>query len=307
MATILLAEDSSTHTALIRSLLEHDGHYVECVDDGYKAWQAIAEKRPDLVITDLRMPQLNGRELVQKIVENDADLPCIVVTAKGSEGLAVDALAVGAVNFVPKNSLNKLLTHVVHQTLSMAEVNAIFHGFRGRLECPEFSVELSNEVSAIEPTVLYVIQTLAAATKLPTVQRIRVGAALASALFNAMCYGNLEIKDEDTFVSRLLTGDKSGNEELRERANREPYCSRKVRLKVSVGATDTRFLISHDGPGRMTRLTPAPGTAESFELEQCRGFVLMTSFMDDIIFQSSNSSVVLVKCDSHVALSDVTD
>ena len=33
----------------------------------------------------------------------------------------------------------------------------------------------------------------------------------------------------------------------------------------------------------MTRLTPAPGTSESFELEQCRGFVLMTSFMDDII------------------------
>ena len=298
MATILLAEDSSTHSALIRSLLEHDGHCVECVDDGRQAWQVIKESRPDLLITDLRMPELNGRELVQKIVDDDPDLPCIVVTARGSEGLAVDALAVGAVNFVPKNSLQKLLTHVVRQTLSMAELNAIFQGFSGRLECPEFSVELPNEVSSIEPTVLYVMQTLAAATRLPKVQRIRVGAALASALFNAMCYGNLEIKDEDTFVSRLLAGDQSGNEALRKRAGQEPYCSRKVRLQVSVGATDTRFMISHDGPGRMTRLTPAPGTPESFELEQCRGFVLMTSFMDDIIFQSGNSSVVLVKSDS---------
>jgi len=298
MATILLAEDSSTHSELIRSLLEDDGHCVVCVNDGRQAWQAIEESRPDMLITDLRMPELNGRELVQKIVDQDPDLPCIVVTARGSEGLAVDALAVGAVNFVPKNSLQKLLTHVVRQTLSMAELNAIFHGFCGRLECPEFSIELQNEVSSIEPTVLYVMQTLAAATSLPTVQRIRVGAALASALFNAMCYGNLEIKDEDTFVSRLLAGDQSGNDELRARAGQEPYCSRKVRLQVSVGATDTRFLISHDGPGRMTRLAPAPGTPESFELEQCRGFVLMTSFMDDIIFQSGNSSVVLVKSDS---------
>jgi len=128
-----------------------------------------------------------------------------------------------------------------------------------------------------------------------------VGAALSSALFNAMCYGNLEIKDEDTVVSRMFSGDQSEHDELRERAVQKPYCDRKVVLKVSVSKVDTRFFISHDGPGRMTRLTPAPGTSESFEIEQCRGFVLMTSFMDDIIFQSGNSSVVLVKSEAGLA------
>ncbi|MAI73041.1 MAG: hypothetical protein CMM01_19340 [Rhodopirellula sp.] len=301
MATILLAEDSSTHTALMRSLLEQDGHRVECVVDGQLAWEAVQASRPDLLVTDLRMPELNGCELIEKVIGEALDLPCIVVTARGSEGLAVDALAVGAVNFVPKNSLQKLLSHVVRQTLSMAEVNAIFRDFSGHLENPEFSLELPNDIAAIEPTVLYVIQTLAAATGLSTVQRIRVGAALSSGLFNAMCYGNLEIKDEDPVVSRMFAGDECKNDELRERAVHEPYCERKVHLRVSVSTVDTRFLISHDGPGRLTRLTPAPGTSESFEIEQCRGFVLMTSFMDDIIFQSGNSSVVLVKSDPEVA------
>jgi CheY-like chemotaxis protein len=298
MATILLAEDSSTHTALMRSLLEQGGHRVDCVVDGQLAWNAVQESRPDLIVTDLRMPELNGCQLVEKIVDWDPDLPCVVVTARGSEGLAVDALAVGAVNFVPKNSLQKLLNHVVRQTLAMAEVNAIFKNFSGHLENPEFSIQLPNEVAAIEPAVLYVMQTLAAATCLSTVQRIRVCAALSSALFNAMCYGNLEIKDEDPVVSRMFAGDHSDKDELRERATQKPYCDRKVLLKVSVSTIDTRFFISHDGPGRMTRLTPAPGTSESFELEQCRGFVLMTSFMDDIIFQSGNSSVVLVKSEA---------
>ena len=109
-----------------------------------------------------------------------------------------------------------------------------------------------------------------------------------------MCYGNLEIKNEDTVVSRMFAGDESNHDELLERAAQKPYCERKVLLRVSVSTVDTRFFISHDGPGRLTRLTPAPGTSESFEIEQCRGFVLMTSFMDDIIFQSGNSSVVLV-------------
>ena len=299
MATILLAEDSSTHTALMRSLLEQDGHRVICVVNGQLAWEAAQESRPDLIVTDLRMPELNGCQLVERMLEWDRDLPCVVVTARGSEGLAVDALAMGAVNFVPKNSLQKLLNHVVRQTLAMVEVNAIFKDFTGHLENPEYSIQLPNEVVAIEPSVLYVMQTLAAATSLSTVQRIRVGAAISSALFNAMCYGNLEIKDEDPVVSRMFAVDSRGHHELRERATQKPYCDRKVLLKVSVSKADTRFSISHEGPGLMTRLTPAPGTSDSFELEQCRGFVLMTSFMDDIIFQSGNSSVILVKSESN--------
>ncbi len=299
MATILLAEDSSTHTALMRSLLEQDGHRVICVVNGQLAWEAAQESRPDLIVTDLRMPELNGCQLVERMLEWDPNLPCVVVTARGSEGLAVDALAMGAVNFVPKNSLQKLLNHVVRQTLAMVEVNAIFKDFTGHLENPEYSIQLPNEVVAIEPSVLYVMQTLAAATSLSTVQRIRVGAAISSALFNAMCYGNLEIKDEDPVVSRMFAVDSPDHHELRERATQKPYCDRKVLLKVSVSKADTRFSISHEGPGLMTRLTPAPGTSDSFELEQCRGFVLMTSFMDDIIFQSGNSSVILVKSESN--------
>ena len=59
------------------------------------------------------------------------------------------------------------------------------------------------------------------------------------------------------------------------------------------------FLIFRDGTGLLQGVVvKGEATDESFELEQCRGFVLMTSFMDDIIFQSGNSSVVLVKSDS---------
>ena len=54
MAKILLAEDSATHTALMRSLLEQDGHCVDCVVDGQLAWEAVQASRPDLLVTDLR-------------------------------------------------------------------------------------------------------------------------------------------------------------------------------------------------------------------------------------------------------------
>ncbi len=126
--------------------------------NGREAIRAIEAATPDLVITDLRMPEMNGQELVQEIVNRYPNVPSIVVTARGSEGLAVDALALGAANFVPKNSLNQLLNHVVRQTLRMARVDAIYHDFPGRLRRPEFSFRLKNHIRAIEPAVLFVVQ-----------------------------------------------------------------------------------------------------------------------------------------------------
>ena len=66
MAAILLAEDSPTHTALIKSLLEDDAHDVQCVVDGRQAVDSLEESLPDLVVTDLRMPEMNGLELLNQ-------------------------------------------------------------------------------------------------------------------------------------------------------------------------------------------------------------------------------------------------
>jgi CheY-like chemotaxis protein len=295
MAAILLAEDSPTHTALIRSLLEEDAHTVTCVTNGREAIESIEQSQPDLIVTDLRMPEMNGLELVQAISDRFPVIPSVVVTARGSENLAVDALARGAANFVPKNSLRNLLNHVVRSTLRMSEVDGIYRRFSGQLHHPEFSFTLDNHATSIEPAVLFIVQSLAAGGRMNTTERIRVGTAVTSAIFNSICYGNLEVQDSETFVSRTLSGEEGGEKEWKDRADSAPYAQRGVQLKVSIGDDDTRILVSHEGPGRMTRMTPAPGTPESFELEQCRGLVLMTSFVDDVHFQSDYSEVVMVK------------
>ena len=295
MATILLAEDSPTHSTLIRSLLETESHQVTCVTNGVEAMKVVQSSLPDLVITDLRMPEMNGQELVQEITSQTPELPSIVVTARGSEALAVDALALGAANFVPKNSLNLLLNSAVRQTLWLSKVDALYRQSPGIWHHPEFSLKLSNDVSAIGPAVSFVVQSLAASGSMNPTQRIRVGTAVASAVFNAICYGNLEVKDDDPAIAHFLAGDAQGTEELKRRAAEEAYQKRSVELKISIGDDDTRILVAHNGRGRMTRMTPAPGTPESFELEQCRGLMLMTSVMDDVTFHTDYSEVVMVK------------
>jgi CheY-like chemotaxis protein len=295
MAEILLADDSATHSALMRSLLESDSHEVRCVADGRQALEALQHRLPDLVVTDLHMPHMNGLELVEKIASDYPKVPSVVVTARGSEGLAVDALAVGAANFVPKNSMRVLLNHVVRETLRMSRLDSLFDSFTGLLVRPEFRVVLDNHVSSVHPAVIYLIQTMAAAKCMDRTRRIRVATATSCALFNAICFGNLEIKDEETLIERMLSGEAGGMDDMRDRANDQTYRERQVTLKVSVGQSDTRISVSHNGPGRMTRMVPAPGTPESFEMEQCRGMMLITSFMDDVMFHSDGGEVVMVK------------
>ena len=91
MAVILLADDSPTHTALMRSLLEEASHMVHCVGDGLQLMQALDETVTDLVVTDLRMPEMNGMQVVQEIAARYPTIPTVVVTSRGSENLAVDA------------------------------------------------------------------------------------------------------------------------------------------------------------------------------------------------------------------------
>ena len=295
MPHILLAEDSPTHTALMRSLLVEAGHTVHCVPDGVDAVREIEKQAFDLLITDLRMPEMNGLELVQAVAKSHPELATIVVTARGSEALAVDALAQGAANFVPKNSLSTLLGHVVARTVTMSQLDRRYAGFSGQLSNPEFSFRLDNRLTSIELPAAFAVQALAASGRMVPTHRVRVGTAIASALFNAICYGNLEISDDEEVLTRVLSGDPSGEQELQQRADSDAYRGRSVELKISVGLQDTRVLVSHTGPGRMTRMTPAPGTPESFELEQCRGLMLMTSFMDDVAFNGDCSEVVMVK------------
>ncbi|TWT82164.1 Luminescence regulatory protein LuxO [Planctomycetes bacterium CA13] len=295
MATVLLCEDSPTHMVLMQTLLEDDGHEVRCAADGRQGLEQIRQTMPDVVVTDLRMPEMNGLELVQAIANEYSSLPTVVVTARGSEDLAVDALALGAANFVPKNSLNVLLNPMVRRAISFAKCDAFYQAFKGQLHSPEFYYKLGNTIDAINPASQFVIESLAAAGQLNPTDRIRIGMAVASALFNAICYGNLELQDEDPRIAEAIAGNESSRGELIEHAKSPTFSKRHVHLKVSVGDCDTRISVAHDGPGRLARFHPAPGTAESFEVEQCRGMMLITSFMDNMMFNSDFSEVIMVK------------
>ena len=295
MSTILVAEDSTTDMAMMRSLLKRSGHDVITAANGREAIDQVGQSSPDAIVTDLQMPEMDGEELVRRVIAEFPEIPIVLATAHGSESLAADALAGGAVNFVPKASVASVLPGVVRRTLDLSRADRAYRNVPGCLRKPEFYYKLENRIAAIEPAVDLLTQVLSASRSMRPCDRMRVGTAVASAIFNAVCYGNLELTDEDERIKPLLLGDHTSDQSLVSRFGGSEEAERMVRLKVSVGADDTRISVSHEGHGRLVRMTPAPGTPASFELEQCRGWLLITSFMDDVILNSDCTEVVMVK------------
>ena len=104
MPTVLVVDDSSVDRSRIGGLLLKSSELnVEYAIHGAEAAQRIAQSPPDLVLTDLIMPEMDGLELVAYVAVHHPQIPVILMTGKGNEETAVRALQAGAASYVPKS------------------------------------------------------------------------------------------------------------------------------------------------------------------------------------------------------------
>ncbi|MGA3213603.1 MAG: response regulator transcription factor [Terriglobales bacterium] len=109
---ILVVDDEPQITRVLKTTLSSQGYGIRTASDGDEAVQVMKEWMPDLLITDLRMPHMNGLELC-RYVRAKSPLPIIVLSVKGEEKIKVDALDAGADDYVTKPfSVNELLARV---------------------------------------------------------------------------------------------------------------------------------------------------------------------------------------------------
>ncbi|MAC19128.1 MAG: hypothetical protein CMJ23_05495 [Phycisphaerae bacterium] len=102
MAKVLVVDDKEMMRDSVATILGRRGHAVVVAAGGEQALERIAEKRPDVVVTDLQMPGMSGLDLLAAIRRIDEDLPVVFMTAYGSVETAVEAMRDGAFDYVTK-------------------------------------------------------------------------------------------------------------------------------------------------------------------------------------------------------------
>ncbi|HXE92296.1 MAG TPA: response regulator [Gaiellaceae bacterium] len=101
---VLIADDDEDVLALVRATIERSGHEVMAVGDGAAALSAMAERRPDLAVLDIAMPELDGLEVLRRLRADDEtkDLPVILLTAQAQAADVERGFATGASAYVRK-------------------------------------------------------------------------------------------------------------------------------------------------------------------------------------------------------------
>jgi CheY-like chemotaxis protein len=296
MATVLVVDDSAVDRRFVGGILSRDGRFtVEFAEDGSQALARMRESRPDLIVTDLQMPNRNGLELVAAVRMHHPGVPIILMTGHGSEDLAVEALHRGAANYVPKPQLGERLLDSVEEALSLARADRTYDRLIACLKQCDFDFELENDPGLIDPLVELVQQMVAGMGLTDATGRFRVGAALKEALLNAIFRGNLEISFKEMQDTRVSLMEGKGEDVVTKRRRMAPYQTRKVRVTIAIDAQQARLLIRDEGPGFDPSSIPAAGQPGSLDPEAGRGLVLMRAFFDEVTFNGSGNEVTLVK------------
>ena len=122
METILVVDDEKNYLLVLSAVLEDEGYEVLTAQSGHEALEIQKSSDLDLILSDMKMPVMDGIELLENIKALDPDLPMIMMTAHGTIDKAVDAMQKGAYSYILKPFDNERLTLYVKKAVSMYQV-----------------------------------------------------------------------------------------------------------------------------------------------------------------------------------------
>lgn len=294
MPICLVVDDSPTDRALIGGLLLKEGEdwIVEYAEDGTEALDTLETVTPHIVITDMQMPSMDGLTLVAEVQDRFSHVPVVLVTGRGSESLAVEALQRGAASYVAKADLTSRLGETVKQVLQMKESDRNYKRLIQSLCSSEFNFCLANDPSLIGPLVSLAQQIAAGMELCDATQQHHMGIALDEALINAMYHGNLELPANQLSKVRSFIREGQKNELVEERCQESPYSDRRVHVQFRLCPERIRITVRDDGEGFDPEAVPTPDSSSDDEIG--RGLVLVRAFMDEVEFSEQGKQITMV-------------
>lgn len=143
-ATLLIIDDDDVVRASLAAYLEDSSFSVLQANNGLQGLQVFEQQQPDLVICDLRMPQVGGLDLIRQVTELSPDIPVIVLSGAGVMNDAVEALRLGAADYLikPLEDL-AVLEHSVRRALDRSRLLLENRRYREKLETANRELEAS--------------------------------------------------------------------------------------------------------------------------------------------------------------------
>jgi DNA-binding NtrC family response regulator len=157
-AQILVVDDQEDIRWLLATILEEAGFTVRTANTGQTALEAVAQQAPDLVLMDVRMPGLDGIAALESLKQSHSHLPVILLTAYGHVPDAVQAMKLGAADYLLKPFLNEQVLLAVRRALERVALVDEIRGLRAQLESAAGLAEVMGTGPKIQKVFMQVQQ-----------------------------------------------------------------------------------------------------------------------------------------------------
>jgi CheY-like chemotaxis protein/anti-sigma regulatory factor (Ser/Thr protein kinase) len=289
--TILIVDDSATDRHLAGAIVQQtEGWQAAFASNGKEALDALRRQTPDVVLTDMLMPEMDGLDLVRAIRVEHPLVPVILMTAHGSEDLAIQALRSGAASYVPKKSLARDLADTLDGVLAASQTNRREQRALDCMTRHETHYQLDNDVALVAPLVGHLEHQMERVQACEPSSLVLVGVALHEALTNAILHGNLELSSElretdEIEYYRLAS----------ERRVEPPWSERHVFVSAALTPREAVFVVRDEGEGFNPDLLPDPTDPANLERVYGRGLLLIQTFMDRVEHNEQGNQITMIK------------
>jgi CheY-like chemotaxis protein/anti-sigma regulatory factor (Ser/Thr protein kinase) len=291
MVRVLIVEDSPMECQFMAPLLEKRPEWIlSFASNGSEALHIIARQQPDVVLSDLKMPGMDGLELLEAIRERFSQIPVVILTVPGSEEIAMEALRSGAASYVAKKSRADQLISVLEMVLAANGRRRNHHQLLDSLTLKHVEFVVPNDRRLIPALINYLQEAGVRLGVFGEADRTRIGVALEEALLNALVHGNLEVGSE-----LKLQNDGAYEKLIALRREKDPYCDRKLTINARLTPAEAQFTIRDEGPGFDVAAVPDPTILENLEKPSGRGLLLMRAFLDEVRHNDKGNEVTLIK------------
>jgi len=134
MTKVLIVDDNKNMQIILQNLLADEGYEVIHSFTGKDGLKAIMEESPDLVLLDIRLPEMNGIDILQQITKLKKEILVIMITAYGDVETAVETMKLGAYDYITKPFINEELKLVIRKALNTNELKQEVKILRQQLE-----------------------------------------------------------------------------------------------------------------------------------------------------------------------------
>lgn len=289
---ILLVEDERD----VRTMLERFlASTYQCLPaaNGREALDLLKTERDvDLVVTDVRMPEMDGIQLLKAVRRLRPELPVIAITAYGNEETAIEALRAGATNYLRKPFKLQEFQAIVRKGVELAQTRKSRTTAFGYLRDSHKVFELPARLEVTRAVVGHLTDGVVELGIVEPAELLNLEVALEEALANAVIHGSLELTQD----AQKLKGDREAFDHAYAERMADPrFASRTIAASVHLTRTEAIFMVEDRGPGFDASALPAPEALTSLKGVHGRGLMLIRLFMDQVVHELGGRRIKMVK------------